>query len=566
MSRVADLLPRAVRALTPGSLGYRVLDRAERLLLARRVPVATYRAAGARLVRLGGELTVSTPVTDPQVDEAQTANLDLVLEVCDEVGAERFVVTTTRRRHTTTGAAASHRAGVLGRLAERGGREPLYVTVVPAAGEPRRGLGVELTPADAEEAVSVYVWRSRHDPVTGRNHGRAQACRLDFWEELPDGRLSAPAPNLRAAQVTAEERHAPAQTEVAGRAYGTLEPFAARDAFDVDFEVDLVYLWVDDRDPAWRRRRDERLAALGRPPSAGAADDSRFREQDELRYSLRSVERYAPWVRHIHLVTDDQRPAWLVDDHPRLTVVDHRDILPAEALPTYNSHAISARAHHIEGLSEHFLLMNDDVLLGRPVGPEDFFHASGITRFFLSRSPIPSGPIAADDPPHMAARKRVRDLITETYGFRPHRTFKHTPVAFQRSWFEHLEERFADVYERTVHNPFRSSEDIVPSWLYHYSAYSAGRAVPGNIVYDYFNLSSRQAFERLVSLLNRRSVDCLCLNDDDAGDLPLERRTVLMAAFLELLLPRPSSFERAPGPPGDPRELMRLMTPGALRE
>lgn len=51
---------------------------------------------------------------------------------------------------------------------------------------------------------------------------------------------------------------------------------------------------------------------------------SRFEDNEELRYSLRSVERHAPWVRHIFIVTNGQIPSWLNLDNPRVTVVSHQ--------------------------------------------------------------------------------------------------------------------------------------------------------------------------------------------------------------------------------------------------
>lgn len=50
---------------------------------------------------------------------------------------------------------------------------------------------------------------------------------------------------------------------------------------------------------------------------------SRFEDNEELRYSLRSVEKHAPWVRHIFIVTNGQIPSWLNLDNPRVTVVSH---------------------------------------------------------------------------------------------------------------------------------------------------------------------------------------------------------------------------------------------------
>jgi hypothetical protein len=563
MTRTRSLLPAVVRRLTPGTLPHRVFDRVERMLLRRSAPLEPFEEAGAVLVRLGGKLVVSQPVDALWPDEAQRANLDLVVAACEQLGAEYFLVSHDRRGLTRVGVVAEVRSRFLAEIVDRGQSDPVYVRRTRPTGQPE--LAANLDAEQMEAQSGLQVWLSRHDPVTGRSYGVGHACPGEFWEELPDGRLAAPAPNQRAAQVTPQERASGVEIEVLGRRYPSIPPFDLAGPFEVTFPVDIVYLWVDGADPAWRARRNDRLASLGRKPMDGAAVASRFREQDELRYSLRSVERFAPWVRHVYLVTDDQQPDWLAEDHPGLTIVDHRDILPAEALPTYNSHAISARVHHIDGLSEHFLLMNDDVLLGRPVGPEDFFHANGITKFFLSRSPIPSGPIAADDLPHFAARKRVRDLIEQTYGFRPFQTFKHTPVPMSRSLLTHLEERFAEPYQRTVTAPFRSPEDLVPSWLHHYAGFAEGRALPGDINYDYFNLTSRKAFKRLSSLVDRRSVECLCINDDEGGDLDLELRTEMLAAFLEVLLPEASSFEDATRPALDRRQQLTAFRTGIGR-
>ena len=97
---------------------------------------------------------------------------------------------------------------------------------------------------------------------------------------------------------------------------------------DDNKEVDLVYLWVDGNDPEWRARRN---ALTGRAESLEGEDcRGRYADNDELRYSLRSVERYAPWIRRIFIVTDRQVPRWLDTGNPKIRVVDHSEILPEE--------------------------------------------------------------------------------------------------------------------------------------------------------------------------------------------------------------------------------------------
>ncbi|CAL4123915.1 unnamed protein product, partial [Meganyctiphanes norvegica] len=116
-------------------------------------------------------------------------------------------------------------------------------------------------------------------------------------------------------------------------------------------------------------------------------DINRFEDNEELRYSLRSLEKFAPWVRQVYLVTNGQIPYWLNLDHPRLTIVTHEEIFVNKShLPTYSSPAIEAHLHRIPGLSKHFLYLNDDVMLGSEIWPEDFISTSSGYKVFLSWS------------------------------------------------------------------------------------------------------------------------------------------------------------------------------------
>jgi len=117
---------------------------------------------------------------------------------------------------------------------------------------------------------------------------------------------------------------------------------------------------------------------------------SRFEDNDELRYSLRSVEKHAPWVRHIFIVTNGQIPSWLNLDDERVTIVSHSDIFVNRShLPTFSSPAIESHLHRIPGLSEWFIYMNDDVFFGRDVWPDDFVTASGAQKVYLTW-PVPN--------------------------------------------------------------------------------------------------------------------------------------------------------------------------------
>ncbi|XP_077995035.1 N-acetylglucosamine-1-phosphotransferase subunits alpha/beta-like [Glandiceps talaboti] len=117
---------------------------------------------------------------------------------------------------------------------------------------------------------------------------------------------------------------------------------------------------------------------------------NRFEDNEELRYSLRSIERFAPWVRHVFIVTNGQIPSWLNLDSPRLTIVTHEDIFANSShLPTFGSPAIESHLHSIPGLSQKFIYLNDDVMFGKEVWPDDFYTHSRGQKVYLTW-PVPN--------------------------------------------------------------------------------------------------------------------------------------------------------------------------------
>ncbi|CAK9816071.1 N-acetylglucosamine-1-phosphotransferase subunits alpha/beta [Anthophora quadrimaculata] len=144
--------------------------------------------------------------------------------------------------------------------------------------------------------------------------------------------------------------------------------------------IDVVYTWVNGSDPAFLKDLQEHVPIMDINTAA-----SRFSDKDELRYSLRSLEMYAPWVRHVYIVTNGQIPSWLDMDNPRVTLVTHEDIfLNKSDLPTFSSPAIESHIHRIPGISDKFLYFNDDVMLGAEVWPEDFITQAGGQKVYLA--------------------------------------------------------------------------------------------------------------------------------------------------------------------------------------
>jgi hypothetical protein len=228
-------------------------------------------------------------------------------------------------------------------------------------------------------------------------------------------------------------------------------------------------------------------------------------------------------------------------------VVSHREIFgDTGRLPTFNSQAIESRLHRIPGLAEHFLYLNDDVFLARPVPPELFFTPGGLARFFPSNAVVDSAPPRPGDPPANSAGKNNRRLIQQAFGRVLTRKMKHTPHPSRRSVLAEIELRFAEQVRATAGHQFRHPEDIAMlSSLQQYYAYLTGRAEPGEIRYMYTDLADPATPMRLARVLHDRHVDVFCLNDTDSTPAAAAEQAALLADFLPAYLPFPSPYELA---------------------
>ena len=377
---------------------------------------------------------------------------------------------------------------------------------------------------------------------------RAQfGCELELWtHQWIDGAeyFLAPRENRASKQLPVDTFDL-VPTKWHGLTVPTPSVFTKRMVEDVAFPIDVVYTWVDGNDPAWQRKRAMAEAeehGLEFHPEATFA--SRFEDHDELRYSLRSLEYFAPWVNNIFLVTDDQVPDWLDVDHPKIKIVNHRDIFVDEQnLPTFNSNAIISSLHHIEGLSEHYIFMNDDFFIGRWLTPDKFFTPYGHARVSPANNRRPFGAARIDEGPHFNLTRNIRSLLEDRFGITVSRAIKHTPYPQLRSVHQQMEQEFADQYATTTSHRFRHHDDIVADQLFHYYAQITGSAVRAGLRYCYFNIKDDSYRPQIANLLRRRSHDVFCLNDAPAAGL-----TPMMDAevtdFLSRYYPLASSFEK----------------------
>ena len=136
-------------------------------------------------------------------------------------------------------------------------------------------------------------------------------------------------------------------------------------------DIDFVITWVDMEDPKWKAEFSKYSGK--KDNEKNGVSEARFRDYGFLKYWFRGVEKFAPWVRKIHFVTSGQKPEWLDENNPKINLVSHKDYIPAEFLPTYNSVVIERYLHKIPDLAEHFVYFNDDFYIINNISTERFF-------------------------------------------------------------------------------------------------------------------------------------------------------------------------------------------------
>ncbi|MGP5035845.1 Stealth CR1 domain-containing protein [Brachybacterium alimentarium] len=385
------------------------------------------------------------------------------------------------------------------------------------------------------KVTRLFLFHHFSVPETRRFIGYAGGLELTFWDE--DERR----PGLyRAARRNAEVDLLRID-QFDQQLFAPWTPLRNRPLWsNPQFPIDAVYTWVDGSDETWRRKRDG-LSGDGRRPNDLAGGDIRYTNRDEIRYSLRSLNAFAPWIRNIYIVTDGQRPDWLVDGEG-VTIVDHRDLFPELAvLPVFNSHAIETVLHRIPGLAEHFLYMNDDMFLLREQSPEKFFTQSGQAKIFLSPTKINDlGDLAE---PHEAAAMNNRALIERDFGVTITNAMLHTPYPHKVSVLTRACKTYAEQIRVTQAAKFRSSTDVslVSSLAQHFGALER-EYVQGSLQVAFVSLGARDALRKLSEIPHRR-LDCIAFGEADDDPDPAFTQEIA-TTFMRSTFQVPGPWER----------------------
>ncbi|KAH0790747.1 sugar phosphotransferase [Histomonas meleagridis] len=236
--------------------------------------------------------------------------------------------------------------------------------------------------------------------------------------------------------------------------------------------IDAVYTWVNGGDSAWLAKKELAEKKYPMLSISKKANTGRYVDYGEMRYSLRSIEKFTPWVRKIFIVTANQTIPYVNSSNPKIVYVDHSTIFPPTALPSFNSNAIEFSLSNIPGLSNQFLYLNDDTFFSRPLNKADFFGLNGEPKLytkFRSWRNSESNYIDRRKDPNRNDSDRLQfnaagfftaSIFRRLASIEPHDTNVHSIFPSSLQLMAKSIEVFGDYVNQTIHHQFRLSDDL----------------------------------------------------------------------------------------------------------
>lgn len=310
-----------------------------------------------------------------------------------------------------------------------------------------------------------------------------------------------------------------------------------------DMKIDLVYTWVDNNDENWQKKKLQFLDPK-QTYNKDAVDVCRFINNDELKYSLRSVQENIPWINNIYIITDNQKPKWLNTENPKIKIIDHKEIIPEDKLPIFNSVAIENTIPYIKELSEYFIYANDDMYFWNKVDKSFFFKG---------------------DKPIVRIDKKINKHknYTHLYGHMIYRAYKlaydklgidipyfphHNADSYRKSIWLKCIQTFKKEYELTLSNRFRHFSDLERMIVSYFSVYRKDAVLEDvslNLFDKLFKTKEIQseyidAKNSMYAKIKKSKTKLVCINDSRKTTDETRKKIKLM---LEEKFPNKSEFE-----------------------
>ena len=126
--------------------------------------------------------------------------------------------------------------------------------------------------------------------------------------------------------------------------------------------IDVVIKYIDLTDKSLKRE--------------GISQIYKDNDNEELRYSLRSIFQNMPWIRKIFILMPNDKVRFLKpieEIKSKIIYIKDIDLLGFESA---NIHSFTFQLYKLEkfGVSKNFIYMEDDFFIGKPLNKKDFFY------------------------------------------------------------------------------------------------------------------------------------------------------------------------------------------------
>jgi len=315
--------------------------------------------------------------------------------------------------------------------------------------------------------------------------------------------------------------------------------------------IDVVFTWVNGSDPG-------QMANLRKFHGDPVHLSIMYRDYGTLRFAIRSIEKFAPWIDHVFLVTNGQQPDWYNKSANKTTLVTHAQIFSKlENLPTFNSNAIESNLYKIPGLSECFLFMNDDFFLASPT-PKDYFidPDNGMLNLHFEKRTAPAEKEMKTNG-WFRSVAHSNEMVSNWYypsskSVVRHHFSSHYCYFMSKRLLTMMALRWPEQWEYTERNRFRNDKDNAIPFLHVNVALEEGigKSKPSNNAGGSWTSNHTLNVATWKRIVDRRSpAYCSCLQDrmDPTGQ-ETENEILYLEEVLCGLLPEKSSVELSTAP------------------
>jgi len=270
--------------------------------------------------------------------------------------------------------------------------------------------------------------------------------------------------------------------------------------------IDIVVPYVNCNDPHWLY-----YYGIYRP---NTKPNERFEETYTLKYQLRSIEKNVPWVNKIYLVLafESQIPEWLDPHAEKLKIVYHKDFIPHNLLPTFNSGVIIPFVNRIPGLSNHFIITNDDMIFTAPNMYYRYFAKNKAVNYIKI---IDENYKIHDNGLFTKIRYNSVRYFNEYVNSGKMIKYAdwHLPQPYIKEVWDDVWNNFGQTLAKTMYgSKFRVSKNI-NEWMFYYISAYQGSTIHAPIDHKgYLLVKDTVTYDDIQTLIDDRH-PCMCLND-----------------------------------------------------